>query len=62
VEMTVVGLIILIGGVWLAQDSIASILYYLHKPNERWVFNHAVRILRLIWSVIFVILGVSLLI
>ena len=34
-------------GVGVCQDAIASILYYLHRDDESWHYNHACRLLRL---------------
>ena len=33
-------------GAWLLLDSVISIAYYLRKPNETWVQNHSVRVVR----------------
>lgn len=49
------------GGVWILQDSIASVLYYLKADGEHWHFNHAVRILRACWGIAFLVIGVILL-
>lgn len=59
--MTVISIIILAGGVWIMQDAIASILYYLKRDNEKWYFNHLVRLLRGLWGVIFIYIGIYLL-
>jgi len=56
--MKIIGMIILSGGVWVLQDSIASVLYYLKRDDEKWYFNHAVRILRACWGIAFIICGV----
>lgn len=58
----IIGIVILAGGVWVLQDSIASILYYLKHDNEKWYYNHMVRIFRGIWGLIFIALGVMLII
>ena len=33
-------------GTWLLLDSIISIAYYFRRPDETWVKNHSVRIVR----------------
>lgn len=57
VTETIIGLVILAGGVWMFQDGLASILWYLGKPEERWCFNHAVRLFRCCWGLIFIASG-----
>ena len=57
--MEIIGMICLAGGVWIFQDSLASILYYLNS-NENWYFNQALRIIRALWGVVFVVIGVVL--
>ena len=54
----IIGIIGLAGGVWILQDAIASILYYLKRDNEKWYYNHMVRIFRALWGVAFIIMGV----
>ncbi len=55
--MKIVGIIVISGGVWMFQDGLASILYYLHKDGEKWYYNHALRIARMAWGVALVICG-----
>ena len=54
---TVMGIICLSGGLWITQDATASILYYLGRDNEKWYFNHLVRILRALWGITFIVVG-----
>ena len=54
----IIGIISLAGGVWVLQDAIASILYYLKRDNEKWYYNHMVRIFRALWGVAFITMGV----
>jgi len=56
--MIVFGIINLAGGVWLTQDAIASILYYLGKEN--WHYNQAARLARAFWGVAFIVMGIIL--
>ena len=58
----VVGIILISGGTWLFQDALASILYYLKRDNERWYFNHAVRLFRALWGIVFIVLGIMVII
>mgnify|MGYP001594088891 FL=1 len=55
------GIILLAGGTWLTQDAFASVLYYLKRDNEKWYFNHLVRLFRGAWGLIFIGLGIYLL-
>ena len=57
-SITVMGIICLSGGLWIMQDAIASILYYLKRDNEKWYFNHAVRILRALWGITLIVVGI----
>ena len=57
-SVMVMGIVILSGGVWITQDAIASILYYLKQDNEKWYFNHAVRILRALWGITLIVVGI----
>ena len=50
----------IIGGGWVFQDALASILFYLNRPDERWHFNHAVRIIRGLIGIMFLIIGIIL--
>jgi hypothetical protein len=56
-----IGAMVLIGGVWVTQDAIASLLYYINKPEEKWYYNQACRGMRLLWGVVLVICGLDLL-
>ena len=40
----IIGIISLAGGVWVLQDSIASIVFY--NTKERWWWNHVARLIR----------------
>lgn len=33
-------------GAWLLLDAVISILYYVRRPDETWVKNHSVRLVR----------------
>ena len=46
----VVGLI----GIWLVQDSLASIMFY---PTEKWQWNHLVRLIRAVMGVALIVIG-----
>ena len=59
--MTAIGIILIIGGTWITQDAIASILYYIGRDNEKWYFNHLVRLLRGLWGLAFIYIGIYLL-
>ena len=50
--------LLIIGGTWLTQDAIASILYYLKRDNENWYFNHLVRIFRGLIGIMFIVMGI----
>lgn len=54
----VVGILLISGGTWLTQDAIASILYYLKRDNEKWYYNHLVRIFRALWGIAFIVIGI----
>lgn len=58
--MSIISLILIIGGTWIIQDGLVSILYYLKRDNEKWYFNHLVRILRAILGVVFIVCGIIL--
>jgi len=53
----VIPIILIAGGVWVFQDALASILYYLKKDDENWSYNQPLRIFRAIWGVIFIVCG-----
>ena len=55
------GVISIIGGAWITQDALASILYYLKRDNEKWYYNHLVRLLRGLWGLVFIGIGIYLL-
>ena len=57
--MEIIGIVLVAGGTWIFQDALASILYYL-KSNENWYFNQLVRVLRCIWGIVFIVIGVVL--
>ena len=56
-----VGVLLLSGGIWITQDALASILYYLKRKDEKWYFNHAVRIFRALWGITFIVMGIIML-
>lgn len=56
------GIVVLAGGVWVFQDSLASILFYLDDEEESWYYNQPLRIIRALWGLAIVICGISLLI
>mgnify|MGYP001589649972 CR=1 FL=1 len=58
--MTAIGIILIIGGTWITQDAIASILYYIGRDNEKWYFNHAVRVIRGLIGIMFTVIGIIL--
>ncbi len=43
-------------GAWLLQDAVASIMFY---PTEKWKWNHLVRLIRVCFGIILIILGAS---
>ena len=53
----IIGIIVLAGGVWIFQDALASILYYLKREDEKWHYNQAVRVLRGIWGLVLITCG-----
>ena len=57
-----IALLLIIGGTWIAQDGIASILFYLKRDDERWHFNHAVRLFRVAWGIVFIACGIIMII
>ena len=59
-SIQIIGIIVLCGGVWITQDSLASILYYLKNDSEKWYFNHAVRVIRGLVGIMLIILGCKL--
>jgi len=52
----IIGIISLAGGVWVLQDSIASIVFY--NTKEKWWWNHVARLIRALWGVAFITMGV----
>ena len=59
-SILIIGILVLSGGVWVTQDSLASILYYLKHDNEKWYFNHAVRVIRGLVGIMLIVLGCKL--
>jgi len=59
-SILIIGILVLSGGVWVTQDSLASILYYLKNDSEKWYFNHAVRVIRGLVGIMFIVLGCKL--
>lgn len=57
IAIHLIGWIFTLGGVWLFQDGLASILYYICYSQEHWRFNHALRIARMLWGLAFIGLG-----
>ena len=49
-----IGYIIGLIGIWILQDSVASIAFY---PNEKWRWNHIVRMVRGIMGIVLIIFG-----
>ena len=49
-----IGYIIGLIGLWLVQDSLASICFY---PNEKWMWNHTARLVRTAMGIALVIIG-----
>ena len=50
--------IIMAIGVAMIQDGLCSIAFYLGRENERWRFNHAVRLVRAGLGLVLVIFAV----
>jgi len=44
-------------GLGIAQDGVCSILFYIDRPDERWNFNHAVRIVRIVFGIALMVIG-----
>ena len=44
-------------GMWFFCDAIFSLCLYVGKPEERWLKNHAVRLIRLVMGIALMILG-----
>ena len=42
-------------GVWILQDGLASICFY---PTEKWRWNHAARLVRLVMGIALIVIGV----
>ena len=53
-------IVLIAGGTWMLQDALASVLYYLKRDDEKWYFNHAVRIIRGVWGLVFIGCGIFL--
>ena len=53
-----IGILIIIGGVWVFQDSLASILFYLGKEN--WHYSQALRIIRMLIGIVILVCGIIL--
>jgi hypothetical protein len=56
-----IGIIILVCGTWVFQDSLASILYYWGKDGQSWHYDHLLRTIRALVGVGLVTCGVILL-
>lgn len=61
IPIFIVGLLNLAGGVWVFQDSLASILYYIGKDGQRWHFDQLLRVLRGILGLVFIGMGIMIL-
>lgn len=48
------GYIVGLAGIWVLQDSLASIAFY---PNEKWRWNHTARLIRAGIGIILIIAG-----
>ena len=59
--MWLLPILVIAGGVWGVQDGLVSILYYLKRDDEKWYFNHLVRLFRMGWGLVFIGLGIYLL-
>ena len=46
--------IIAMGGMYLLQDSLASIAFY---PEEKLKWNHTARLVRASWGIVFIVIG-----
>ena len=44
-------------GMWFFTDAIFSLCLYMGKPDEKWLRNHLVRIIRLIGGIGLIIIG-----
>ena len=44
-------------GCWLFCDSIISLTLYIGKPDEQWIKNHSIRLIRGILSIILMYFG-----
>ena len=49
------GYLIVIIGVWILQDALASIVFY---PKERWRWNHVARLIRALMGLALIGMGV----
>ena len=54
-----IAVLLLIGGTWIFQDSLASVLFYLGREN--WHYNHSLRCIRGLWGLVFIVCGILLL-
>lgn len=48
---------IVIMGAWLIQDAIASIFFY---PDEKWRWNHIMRVIRGLMGIALIVVGIIL--
>ena len=49
------GYVIGLCGIWLLQDSLASIAFY---PSENWKWNHMARLIRGVIGITLIVLGI----
>ena len=52
--ISIQGYIIGLMGIWLVQDGLASIMFY---PSEKWRWNHMVRLIRIVWGIVLIVIG-----
>jgi len=50
--------LMIFAGTWVFQDSLASILYYIGKPDQNWHYDHSLRIIRAVVGLALLIRGI----
>ena len=52
---------LIIGSLILLLDAVVSLLYYLKRDGETWRLHHPVRVMRGLWAMAFLFIGIILL-
>lgn len=56
-DIITVAKILVLGGTWILQDAIASLLYYLNRDDQSWHYDQLLRCLRGLIGVLFIAIG-----